>query len=125
MLSKTILRPQYSSTTINRSIGRFRRALEEIRRIQFESTVSDTQHEFDENEPPLTPEASTPKRLPENNSNDMIQENGSLDDLEKEINGQFDDDDETILAGRSPSDQSLSSFRSALSTNDNIVCHSP
>ena len=46
--------------------------------------------------------------------------------LEKEVNDQFDDDDETILAGSStPSNQSLASFQSAVSTNENNTFTSP
>jgi len=64
--------------------------------------------------------SSTPKKTQpttdENNLEDLVNNEFAADD----------DDDETILAGTAtPSDQSLASFRSALSTNENNTFTSP
>jgi len=130
MISKSILRPQYSLSTINSQIKRFRQAIDTIRQIQFESTISSTQDEFNTHDHSTTiTDSSTPKKATTTTiiNEDHNNEN-PLNDLEKEVNEQFndDDDDDTILAGTStPSNQSLASFRSACSTNENNTFTSP
>jgi hypothetical protein len=121
MLAKSILRPQFSSNLINTQIKRLRQAMDTIRQIQFESSVSSAHDEFNENEPLITttPDASTPKKSA------IVTDDNLFDDFEKEVNKQFEND-ETILAGQStPSDQSLASFCSAYSTNENNTFTSP
>ena len=108
MTIKSVLRPQYSSNTINTQIKRLRQSLDTIRQIQFESNVSSIQDEFNDHDRI----SSTPKKsFPTN----------PLDNLENLVNEGFDDDvDETIQPGPgSPSEQSYASFRSAYSTNEN------
>ena len=118
MLAKTILRPQYSSNLMNTQIKRLRQAMDTIRHIQFESSVTSAYDEFNDHDP-TTPDASTPKKPT------ITDEDNLLNDLEKEVNDQFADD-ETILPGQStPSDQSLASFQSAYSTNENNTFTSP
>ncbi|UJR33167.1 hypothetical protein I4U23_020623 [Adineta vaga] len=127
MSTKSILRPQYSSPTINNQIKRFRQSLDTIRQIQFESSVSSVQDEFNESDHSHTPtisDASTPKKMTLPLENEDLAEK-SFNHFEKEINDEFADDD-TILAGETtPSDQSLASFRSAYSSNENNTFTSP
>jgi hypothetical protein len=121
MTAKSILRPQYSSNTINTQIKRIRQAIDTIRQIQFESTVSSVHGEFDEHDhTPIIPDSSTPKKVAI-----VTEDENPLNDLQKEVNDEFGDD-ETILAGDSTSsNQSLASFRSAYSTNENNTFTSP
>lgn len=124
MALKSILRPQYTSPVINQYVRRLLDAVDTIRQIQFESSVSNVNDEFGRSESIL--ESSTPKR-PMISSTSGADED-SFGDLEKQVNGDFDDDDDqTILAdgASSPSDQSRASFLSALSTNDNNPPFSP
>jgi hypothetical protein len=119
MVSKSILRPQYSLSTINSQIKRLRQAMDTIRQMQFDSSLSAIQNEFDTNDHTDT---STPKKA--STRIDNIED--SLDNLEQEVNEQFDDGDNTILPGSTtPSNQSLASFCSAYSTNDNNTFTSP
>lgn len=122
MVSKSLLQPRYSSPTVNAQIKRLRLGMDTIRQKQFESSVSAIHDEFDAMDRPVTVvDTSTPKKL--------VIDEAPLVNLEKQVNDQFDedDDDETILAGSStPSDQSLASFRSAVSTtDDNLILASP
>jgi hypothetical protein len=123
MVSRSILRPQYSSSTINAQIQRLRQAMDNIRQIQFDSSVSLIQDEFnDHDHPTVMTDSSTPKKTP---TAVVTNQENSLNNLENEVNDEFDDD-ETILPGSStPSDQSLASFRSAVSTTENNTFTSP
>ena len=131
MSTQAMLRPQYASTTINTQVKRLRQAMDTIRQMQFESTVSNVHDEFNQNDHSAgRTDASTPKKP--TFTSFSTDDGHSLDELEREVNVQFDDDDEdqeddeTILPGQSsPSDQSLSSFRSAYSTNENNTFASP
>jgi len=123
MASKSILRPQYSSNTINSQIKRLRQSMDAIRQIQFESTVSSVHDEFNNYE---RTDSSTPKKVTTTTINEDRNIENSLDNLEKEVNDQFDGEDDTILPGSStPSDQSLASYLSAYSTNENNTFTSP
>ncbi|CAF1052069.1 unnamed protein product [Adineta steineri] len=125
MSTKSILRPQYQSYTINNQIKRLRQAMDTIRQIQFDSTVSSVQDEFDENEhTPTMPDSSTPRKNP-TTLDELNPIDDSLNNLEKDFDEEFADDD-TIQGGDStPSNQSLASFSSALSTNENNTFTSP
>ena len=127
MSTKSILRPQYSSPSVNNQIKRLRQSLDTIRQIQFESTVSSVQDEFNESDHAQSPsitDSSTPKKVTPM-SDDESPTHNTFDNLEKDINDEFADDD-TILPGETtPSNQSLASFRSAYSTNENNTFTSP
>lgn len=92
--------------------------MDTIRQVQFESSVAAIQDEFNDGDHPLpVTDSSTPKKItPPVHINDA----DPFENLEQKVNEQFDeDDDETIRAGSStPSDQSLASFRSAVSTTE-------
>ena len=128
MVSKSLLQPRYSSPTVNAQIKRLRQGMDTIRQKQFESSVSAIHDEFDTSDQPVTVvDTSTPKKIV---TPLIVTDENPLVNLEKEVNEQFDeddDDDETILAGSStPSDLSLASFRSAVSTtDDNPILASP
>lgn len=127
MVSKSLLRPQYSSPTVNAQIKRLRQGMDTIRQIQFESSVSAIHDEFDTSDQPVTVvDTSTPKKIV---TPLILTNENPLVNFENEVNEQFDedDDDDTILADSStPSDQSLASFRSAMSTtDDNPILASP
>lgn len=100
--------------------------MDTIRRIQFESSVSAIQDEFNHLDYPLpVTDASTPKKI---TTSMNINDADPFENLEQKVNELFDDDDDdTIRAGSStPSDQSLASFRSAVSTvEDNPLSPSP
>ena len=115
MSAKSILRPQYSSPTIHQYIRRLIDAMDSIRQSQFESSVSTINDEFHRAESIV--EASTPKKPTGASSSNGIEH--VLDDLDKSVDAEFDDD-QTILADgtSSPSDQSRASFLSAVSTTD-------
>ncbi|CAF4987663.1 unnamed protein product, partial [Rotaria sp. Silwood1] len=122
MLAKSILRPQYASNMINNQIKRLRQSMDTIRQIQFESSVLSVNEDFNDDDHVTTvTDFSTPKRIPETSAiiiDDNNLEN-SFDVLAKEVNEQFDDDNTILPDPLSPSDQSLASFRSAYSTNEN------
>ncbi|CAF1383971.1 unnamed protein product [Rotaria sp. Silwood1] len=122
MLAKSILRPQYASNMINNQIKRLRQSMDTIRQIQFESSVLSVNEDFNDDDHVTTvTDFSTPKRIPETSAiiiDDNNLEN-SFDVLAKEVNEQFDDDNTILPDPLSPSDQSLTSFRSAYSTNEN------
>lgn len=126
LVSKTILRTRYLSDDVNHQIVRFRACLEKLTHIQFESSFFNTQNDFDQMDlVHSVSEVSTPKKNSSENSDDIEDKENILTDLSKEIQEVFEEE-ETILAGQtSPSDQSLASFRSALSVNDNNFCSSP
>lgn len=118
MISKSVLRPQYSSTIINSQIKRLRISIDTIRQIQFESSVSSIHDEFNDYE---RTDSSTPKK---SITSTLINEDYNLENLQQEVNQQFeeDDNDKTILADVSTSsNQSLASFLSAVSTNENSL----
>ncbi|CAF1015574.1 unnamed protein product [Rotaria sordida] len=121
MSSKSILRPQYASNIINKQIKRLRHAMDTIRQIQFESSVLSVNDEFNDDDHITTvTDFSTPKKFPE--SPIIIDDNNlenSFDVLTKDVNEQFEDDNTILPDPCSPSDQSLPSFRSANSTNEN------
>ncbi len=123
MASKSILRPQYALSTINTQIKRLRHAMDTIRQIQFDASVSSIQDEFNDHDHPTSiTDSSTPKRITTTTVNN--QEN-PFENFEKEVNEQFDDE-ETILPGSTtPSNQSLASYCSAVSTNENNTFTSP
>lgn len=102
--------------------------MDTILQIQFESSVSTVHDEFN-NPDSLSAftDASTPKKSTATLSIDQLNGESPLAGLEKEVNGQFEEDgDETILAEQSsPSNQSLASYQSAISTNDNNPFTSP
>ncbi|CAF0943507.1 unnamed protein product [Adineta ricciae] len=127
MSTKSILRPQYSSPSVNNQIKRLRQSLDTIRQIQFESSVSSVQDEFNESDHVQSPsitDSSTPKKVTPVSDNESPTQN-TFENFEKDINDEFADDD-TILPGETtPSDQSLASFRSAYSTNENNTFTSP
>lgn len=125
--SKSILRPRYLSNDVNQEIGRFRQCLEKLIHIQFDASLIDSHNEFRENDLlHSVSEASTPKKSSTDDLNDFEDKENRFGDLSKVIQETFDESDDTILAGQaSPSDQSLSSFRSALSVNENNLCASP
>ena len=127
MSTKSILRPQYSSPSVNNQIKRLRQSLDTIRQIQFESSVSSVQDEFNESDHVQSPsmtDSSTPKKITPVSDNESPTQN-AFENFEKDINDEFADDD-TILPGETtPSDQSLASFRSAYSTNENNTFTSP
>lgn len=121
MVAKSVLRPQYSSPTINSQIKRLRLAMDTMRQIQFESSVSSIQDEFNTpDHPMMIADSSTPKKI---FTPTIIDAENSFEKFEQQVNEEFDDDDdddETILPdSTTPSDQSLASFRSAVSTNEN------
>ncbi|CAM2710015.1 unnamed protein product [Rotaria socialis] len=116
MLSKSILRSQYSLNTINTQIKRLRHGMDTIRQIQFDSSVLSVHDEFnDDDTETRINDFSTPKKFPEETSTVFVGDSNfdqSYHDISKEINDEFEDDD-TILA----SGPSISSFCSANSTN--------
>lgn len=117
MAAKSILRPQYTSPTIHQHIRRLIDAMDSIRHSQFESSVSTINDEFHRAESVV--EASTPKKPTGASSSNGIEH--VLDELDKDVDAEFDDDgDQTILADGSSSisDQSRASFLSAVSTTD-------
>lgn len=116
MTAKTILRPQYSSPTIHQYIRRLTDSIDFIRQIQFESSVSVLHDEFARSESIV--EVSTPKKPSLSSGSNGIE--NLLEELEKNVDAEFEDDDQTILAdgASSPSDQSRASFLSAVSTTD-------
>lgn len=92
--------------------------MDTIRQAQFESSVLAIQDEFNDGDHPLPViDSSTPKKI---TTPILVNSADPLENLEQKVNEQFDeDDDETIRAGSStPSDQSLASFRSAVSTTE-------
>ena len=102
--------------------------MDTIRQIQSEASFSTVHDEFNNTDPiSAFPDASTPKRSTGTLPIDQLDGVDPLADLEIAVNEQFDDDDDdTILPGQSsPSDQSLASYRSAYSTNENNVFTSP
>ena len=116
MSAKSILRPQYSSPIIHQYIRRLVDAMDSIRQSQFESSVMMVNDEFHRSD--STVEASTPKKPSMISSTSSIEH--LFDELDKDVDADFEDDDQTILADgtSSPSDQSRASFLSAVSTND-------
>ena len=60
MVSKSVLRPQYTLGTINSQIKRLRQSMDTIRQIQFESSVSSVHDEFNYSD---HTDSSTPKKL--------------------------------------------------------------
>ena len=128
MSAKSVLRPQYASNTINNQIKRLRQAMDTILQIQFESPVN-TVHDAFNNTDHLSAftGASTPKKSTPTPSIDQLDAENRLADLEKDVNGEFEEDgDKTILGGQSsPSNQSMASYCSAYSTNDNNPFTSP
>jgi hypothetical protein len=117
MSAKSILRPQYSSNTINTQIKRLRQAMDTIRQIQFESNVTNTYDEFNQNDHiTAITDSSTPKKS-------IINDENSLDDLDKAIDDEFEHDDTTLAV--ESSDPSLASYRSADSTIENNTFTSP
>ena len=125
MLAKSIFRRQYLSHPIHIQLKRLVQAMDTIRETQFESSNLSIQDEFDQDDhiTTTTNDFSTPKKISATTTimDDSHIENVS-NDLEKEISEQVDDDS-TILANLSTqSDQSLSSFYSTYSTNENNTC---
>lgn len=121
MVTKSLLRSQYSLNMINSQIKRLRHSTDTIRHIQFDSSVSSIQDEFNNDD---YTDSSTPKKTI---TTTTTLTNGDHH-LEQEVNEEFEDDDDenTILPGSStPSDQSLASFRSAQSTTENNTFTSP
>ncbi|CAF3452686.1 unnamed protein product [Rotaria sp. Silwood2] len=122
MLAKSILRPQYASNMINNQIKRLRQVMDTIRHIQFESSVLSVNDEFNDDDHVTTvTDFSTPQKNSET-STIIIDDNNlenSFHDLSKDVNEEFEDDTTILPDPCSPSDQSLTSFCSANSTNEN------
>ncbi|CAM4832757.1 unnamed protein product [Rotaria magnacalcarata] len=117
MLSKSILRPQYSLNIINTQIKRLRHGMDTIRQIRIDSSVRSVHDEFNDDDAEMTiNDFSTPKKFPEETSTISLGDDNNFDqsfqDISKEMNDDFEDDD-TILASAA----SINSFCSANSTN--------
>jgi hypothetical protein len=120
MFIRSILRAQYSSNTNNNLVKRLFRTMDTIRNMQFESSVSIVNNEFNRQD------SSTPKRAVSSSLVETFDDESLINNLENQVSEEFDDNDDTIQPGQSsPSDQSLSSFRSAYSTIETYPSTSP